>query len=324
MKKNLLFLFTVLVVGLLSVSVSPAQAQTQEGDPRSKRYAVLTFDNKVAVDAYPATWWYGFRVKLGGAVSDMLVTQLVKSGYNVIERERIKEVLGEQAFGQSGAVDPETAAKVGKVLGVDYLIMGSVTEWGMKESGVAAAGNRLLGGLGQGVGVKAVEARVKLDFRVVNASTGKIEMADSGDGRDSQVGATFQKNWWEGISVENNEWFGSQIGKATRRAVNDAAGKLSGKSADEMVIQEMLSDNEFIIEINSDKKLKKGDKFYIGQVTKVVRNDSGKILFRRAETLGQAEVTEVQDSGALLKIISRESGKGPIGKGALLSKDKFK
>lgn len=58
-------------------------------------------------------------------IQQMLLTELDQNtALRVIERSRLREVLGEQDLAASGRVDAETAAKVGKVLGARYAITG--------------------------------------------------------------------------------------------------------------------------------------------------------------------------------------------------------
>ena len=63
----------------------------------------------------------------GAAVSQELEPFLLKAGYDLIERGQVEKLLQEQAFSQSGAVDPATAESIGKLLGVNALILGRVT-----------------------------------------------------------------------------------------------------------------------------------------------------------------------------------------------------
>ncbi|HOI33498.1 MAG TPA: CsgG/HfaB family protein, partial [Bacteroidales bacterium] len=46
--------------------------------------------------------------------------------YTVIERNQINEILKEQRLGLSGVIDESTAAKVGAILGLDAIILGSI------------------------------------------------------------------------------------------------------------------------------------------------------------------------------------------------------
>src|SRR4029079_8712759 len=97
------------------------------------RVAVLEFKNKA-----DNQWWYH-----GGAAAaqDVFVTELVKSGkFRVVEREQLQALMDEKNLTLSGDVDPSTAVKVGKLLGVNYLLTGAVTEYGTTDKGAHGSG----------------------------------------------------------------------------------------------------------------------------------------------------------------------------------------
>src|SRR5208283_4030951 len=74
--------------------------------------------------------------RLGTSASDILTTELFKTGaFILVERAQLKQILGEQALGQTGAVNPDTAAQAGKVLGLNALVTGSISEFGVSTSG---------------------------------------------------------------------------------------------------------------------------------------------------------------------------------------------
>ncbi len=81
------------------------------------RIAVLGFDN------YPRQKGSGSRA------SGFFEKRLLLAGYTVVERRRVDELLKEQRLSVSGAVDPKLARKIGVLLGVDALLLGSVTEF---------------------------------------------------------------------------------------------------------------------------------------------------------------------------------------------------
>ncbi|MBN2522868.1 MAG: hypothetical protein JXB24_06315 [Bacteroidales bacterium] len=73
----------------------------------------------------------------GKVVADVMVTQLLTlNKYQVIERSQLQKVLSEHNLSQSGVIDAVTAQEVGKILGVDAVIIGSVTEYQMKKGHV--------------------------------------------------------------------------------------------------------------------------------------------------------------------------------------------
>ena len=106
----------LLTAAILCVGIQPALGQEKP------RIAVLEFENKAGV-----SWWNSTGA---AAAQDIFVTQLVKSGkYRVLDRERLNTILAEQDFSVSGRIDASTAVSAGKVIGVKYFVVGSLTEW---------------------------------------------------------------------------------------------------------------------------------------------------------------------------------------------------
>lgn len=198
MKKFLLIVSLILLVSLI------VQANAQDLQALKKRVAVINFEDRAG---------YGHNV--GRGVSDMLVTALVESDkFTVIEREELDEILKEQGLGQTGLVTPQSAAKVGQLLGVQRIITGSITEFGSKE-------NKVGGGIGGfNLGVSTTTARVTVDIRIVNVNTGEIVMAKSAEGEDSSTG--LDNVGVQDIDFHNsNTWDNTQLGIASREAINE-------------------------------------------------------------------------------------------------------
>lgn len=169
--------FSALTVGaalLLAVAI-PAIALAADKSAKP-RIAVIEFKNKA-----DNQWWYH-----GGAeaAQDVFVTELFKSGrFRVVEREQLNALMQEKGLTLSGDVDPSTAVRVGKLLGVNYLLTGSVTEYGATDTGAHAPGVRRLPGFSAGKRnfVAAMNARL------IDTSTGEIVWADEARGEDSSV-----------------------------------------------------------------------------------------------------------------------------------------
>lgn len=131
------------------------------------RIAVLEFKNK-ADNQY---WWSGG----GEAVQDVFVTELVKSGkFRVVEREQLAQLMREKNLSLSGDVDAATAVSAGKLLGVQYFLTGSVTEYGITDSG---ARGRSIGGL-PSFSVKKRKFVAAMNARIIDVETGDILWAD--------------------------------------------------------------------------------------------------------------------------------------------------
>jgi curli biogenesis system outer membrane secretion channel CsgG len=152
-------------MGCAAVSISkptPVKKVITSTGPK-KRVAVVDFEVK---SRYGAS-------RLGQAAADILVTELVKTQqFIVVERQKLKLLMDEQSLGMSGAIDPKTAARAGKILGLNAIVTGAVSETGVKTTGTD-------------IGIykrKTQTAEVSVDVRVVNATTGRIIMADTGKG----------------------------------------------------------------------------------------------------------------------------------------------
>lgn len=73
----------------------------------------------------------GKVTKLGKLIPEELTTRLFKSGqFQVIERQLLNKVIEEQKLGMSGIIDASSAAEIGKLLGVDAIVTGTVTDRG--------------------------------------------------------------------------------------------------------------------------------------------------------------------------------------------------
>ncbi len=160
----------LLGIGLSGALLAMALVAVAAGAGNKPRIAVLEFKNKA-----DNQWWYH-----GGAAAaqDVFVTELVKSGkFTVVEREQLDAMMQEKGLQMSGDIDPKTAIKLGKILGLNYLLTGAVTEYG--ETNVGG------GGFGVGVGKKKFVAA--MNARLINTSTGEIVWADEGRGEESSV-----------------------------------------------------------------------------------------------------------------------------------------
>ncbi|HEY8174527.1 MAG TPA: CsgG/HfaB family protein [Gemmatimonadaceae bacterium] len=62
---------------------------------------------------------------LGKGIADMLITDMAANpNLRVVERERIQALLVEQSLTKQGSIDPQTAIRLGKIVGAQYMIVG--------------------------------------------------------------------------------------------------------------------------------------------------------------------------------------------------------
>jgi curli biogenesis system outer membrane secretion channel CsgG len=186
-------------------------------------------------------WWSGTQ-DIGEGISDMIVDELVNDGsYRVIERKRLDAVLAEQNFSNSERADPsaKTLAQIGKVLGVKYLIVGSVTKFGTEQSNKSFGG----GGFGSAFGVGQVgtakgKANVAITARIIDTTTGEILVSAKGDGTSKRSGFLLGGGGGGGggagvghIAFGASDFKDTILGEATEMAVKATSTKLiAGKT----------------------------------------------------------------------------------------------
>lgn len=196
----------LLVCGAVLGLVATAEAQ-------SKRplIAVMDFDYGTLNH-----WWGDYDI--GKGMSDQVVDALVNDGhFRVIERKKLDTVLAEQDFSHSDRADPSAAklSKIGKVLGVRYIVAGSITKFSTESK---------RGGLrvkGLGLGGKKTKAEVKLTARIIDATTGEILVSARGDGTSSKGGGFSFSKGGTGVGMGSDEWRESALGDAQEKACDD-------------------------------------------------------------------------------------------------------
>ena len=110
---------------------------------------------------------------IGEAAADILGTILQKTErFIVIPQQDMESILAQQRMGATGAINPDTAAKMGQILGLNAIVTGSVTAYSEAEEGYDYLVSKR----------KKQIARVTVDYRIVDTTTGVQLLADSGAG----------------------------------------------------------------------------------------------------------------------------------------------
>ena len=144
--------------------------------PATKNHASLSSNSKPRPTPTGTT---GGANQGAGASQDVFVTELVKSGkFRVVEREQLSALMAEKNLALSGDIDPSTAVKAGRLLGVKYLLTGAITEYGASN---AEAGARSIGGL-PSFRVRRSRFSAAMNARLIDTGTGEIVWADEGRG----------------------------------------------------------------------------------------------------------------------------------------------
>jgi curli biogenesis system outer membrane secretion channel CsgG len=163
-------------------------ATTGQEPALRKRIAVLNFDNpSLGADA-PSGLFGADGDNVGKGVSVLLIQRLVEGdAYTVVDRSALEQLLQEQTDEDRSAMDPYAmAAKIGRLLDLDALIIGAVTRYGPDDSQKSRAVHGLPSAAG--VRIRKSKAHVEITARVFNVTTGEIMGAFTSAGESAQLG----------------------------------------------------------------------------------------------------------------------------------------
>ena len=220
-----------LAFGLAAVAAVTAAGVSTAAQSKRPTIAVLAFDYGTINHWWSGTW------DIGEGISDLIVDELVNDGsFRVIERKRLDAILAEQNFSNSERADPsaKTMAQLGKVLGVKYLVVGSVTKFGTENSNKSFSGGGFGSAYGLGkVGTSKGKANVAITARIIDITTAEIMVSAKGDGTSKRSGLLLGGGGgggggggFGGVSFGSSDFRDTILGEATEMAVKATTAKL--------------------------------------------------------------------------------------------------
>jgi curli biogenesis system outer membrane secretion channel CsgG len=297
-----------------------AQSSAPATQGRKKRVAVFDFDYATVKTNSAAV--FGSDVDIGKGISDLLVKNLVTDGtYSVIERKALDKILAEQNFSNSDRANPASAAKIGKILGLDAIIVGSITEFGneTKSTKIGGAGGGFGGfGIG-GLGKKDSKANVQLDARLVDIDTAEILGVAEGKGQSKRSSTSLLGgggNWHGfgagGVDFGSSDFQNTIIGEAVKSAVDEmTAGVISSNAKLQVRVIKVegivaaVDGGQIVLNVGAKTGIKVGDHMSIERVTSTIKDPAtGAVLRKMTTKLGELEVTDVDDVSAVCKPVS--------------------
>jgi len=295
---------------LLAVLVLTSTAVAQE----KKRVAVLDFDYatvKTAVQAY-----FGTDQDVGKGISLLLEQKLVQDGkYSVVDRNTMEKILKEQNFSNSDRVDPATAAKIGHILGVSAIIVGSITQFGRDDKHIGTSG----GGYGLGkIGLGGMhkndsKAVVNVTAKMVDVNTAEILAIVTGTGESTRsgFGVGGGGGGWTGggggqVDMGSSNFANTILGEAVNKAVADTGQQLDEKATSLPTVKVQISGvvadvngNTLVLNVGSKAGVKVGDQLAVSRKVREVKDPStGTVIKTIVDPVGTATVTEVDELSA--------------------------
>lgn len=306
-------------------AAAPAAGAAPAGAPtapqgRKKRVAIFDFDYATVQTASAAA--FGTNIDVGKGITDLLVKYLVQDGtYSVIERQVLDKIIAEQNFSNSDRANPNSAAKIGKLLGVDAIIVGAVTQFGneTKNTGVGGGGGGL-GGFGLG-GFKHSNSKaiVNIDARIVDIDTAEILGVAEGHGESSRSSTSLLGgggNWrgfgGGGVDFGSSDFQQTILGEAVKASVEQLSAGLIADNAKLQVRTIIVSGlvaavdgGQIVLNVGAKAGVKVGDQLSVERVTKEIKDPAtGQVIRRLSTPVGVVKVTDVDDISSVCVPVS--------------------
>jgi curli biogenesis system outer membrane secretion channel CsgG len=302
-----LSLSALLLTGIYApiVAVAPAMAQVQIAQARPRmRVAILDFE--YASTGQTTSILGGIAPSQG--VSDLLTNKLVDGGaYTLVERSRIQAVLREQNLGTSGRIDAATAAQVGRILGVDAVIIGSITRYNLSER------SRGLNILGVGSNRRRHTADVQITARLISTNNSEILATAQGSGQAEESSGGFMVSGIvsSGTDSANTDQLLSAAAQAAveqlSTTLNEKAGNIATQSGAGEVgaLVADVAGNTVILNRGSQDGFQTGMTLSIERVTREVKDPAtGAVIRTVTASVGRIELTSVDARSSEGRVVS--------------------
>jgi len=256
--------------------------------------AVMKFESRAA---FPLRW------DLGDGMRDILVDRLVATRrFHVVERPEIHAVLGELRFQNSGATRKQNRAAVGNLKNVEYLIKGTITDFGHVATNTGFLG---LGGLSVFGGKN--RAVMGLTLYVVDVESGEIVCSQSIQ-KSVHAGDLTVKAQYKNVGLGGSTFYRTPLGRATAKVIDEAVKQVSrhiAVRAWEPKIAKINGDGTILLSGGVERGVQMGSEYQVLAAPEtIIDPDTGDIIGHiPGRELGRVRVARVHTGYSLADII---------------------
>jgi TolB-like protein len=258
----------ILLVALCAQAALPSALGAEK-----KRVAVLPFKNESQLhDSY-----------FGDGLDDQLNAGLFHTkAYEIIDRASLDAVLKEQRLGATGVIDPRTAVQIGKILGVDYLVIGNIIYAGIDDSIFLNTG-----------------AKVSVAVRMIDVATGEVVFAEKADGRKNASVIMDKYSKRHNMHLPAAKFI---FAEAAQRAIGKIVAALYDINPLEGYVV-ALDGNEAMIDLGREHGISKGQAFIVYRAGEVIRHPvTGAVVGVKRMELASLKIMEVDAATSVGRI----------------------
>lgn len=293
---------------LLAIAFSSGVAQEK------KRVAVLDFDYAAVQPIVSAT--FGTNVDVGKEIAGLVVQDLVQGGvYSVIEREKLDKILAEENFSNSDRANLQTAVKLARLLGVDAIVVGTVTHFGKDDKETNVRPGQLGGITGRfgigGISNRKSKAVVDINARLVSTETAEILSVATGKGESTHSGSSLigssTSMTGDGSDMTSKRLADSLLGEAVQQAARSLAAQLDQRASSlptkKLKVEGLVADatnGTLVMNLGSKAGLKVGDHLEVRRIAREIKDPTTGIVIRRLQDkVGEVTITDVDENSSV-------------------------
>ena len=251
----------------------------------------------VAVGKFGNKTSFKGQFDLGSGFADMMANALDRADrFIVINRSNIEDILEEQDFAASDRTVTSGAAKTGKLLNAQFIIIGAVTEY--EETTSSDSGGVRIKGFK--VGAKVTKAHIAVILRMIDTTSGiEITQRVEGSSKTTGIAADYSNSDW---GLGGKHFQKSPLGKAIQNAIDQGVLLLGTRILDAPWTGKVVLAKPGKIYINAGERngVKVGDTFVVYHRGDELRDpDTGELLDFEEEKLGTISVISVKEKIAI-------------------------
>ncbi len=251
---------------------------------------------------------------LSQGATDLMVNALLSSNrFRVFERAKLDAILQEQDFQHfSGLVEQTTAVKLGKMIGVDAILTGNITNISFKK------------GVGFKIGplkVRKSYAKVVMTIRIIDITTGEILYSTVQEEEASKSGVSgvlpipipggIRFSHEEAVDILSaielicNKVVLDFVAKMDRKTVELSSGPLEGYVV-KVVSTSSGTITQVYVNLGANSGIKVGDEIRIYREGEVIIDPkTNEILDRELDLIAQARVMKVKDKLSIALVTTK-------------------
>ena len=239
----------------------------------------------------------GISADHAAAIGDIFARVLTSSKtITVIERDQLDNIASEHKLSASGMFTDETAIKIGKIAGCQYMLLGAVTEYHTRASQTDI----------WLVKKKQHEARVTIDVRVVNVETTEVIMSMAETGEASHKQTQGQMPWIGAVTRD------ADISGVEAEAISDASSRLSYKLREALTgeyNQVLEADGkEVTLSIGLTSGAQVGKLYRVYVDGKEIFDSNGRSLGKKMNDIAVVKIVDVQKDFSIAAIADKKAG----------------